>query len=152
VTKTSAQLDAEIAEALAAPRAAKAREGISEGWYIEDELGTKHVLYGPFASKEAAHRAAYYRNAFAPNYEEKFLAGSHSPLYVDSDTARYLRDAPEDVFGKGAQVIQRPLSQVKIHPSWSEEWRRWKRNYPKLTYAAFQDRHWTNVWSKHRSA
>lgn len=138
----SAQLDAEIAAALT--------KSISEGWYITDERGTKHVFYGPFASKEAAYRAAYYRNAFTPDYEGTFLAGSYSPLHVDSDTARYLRDAPEDVLGKGAQITQRPISQLKVHPSWREEWGRWKVHDPDLTYAAFQDRHWTNVWKRKR--
>ena len=135
--KTSAQLDREIAAVLS--------NGISDGWYIEDEIGTKHVFYGPFASKEAAYRAAYYRNTFAPDYESKFLAGSYSPLYVNSDTARYLRDVPEAVFGKGAKIIQRSPSQVKIHPSWREEWGRWKSSFPDLTYQAFQDRYWTSV-------
>ncbi len=140
--KTAAQLDAEIAAALT--------NGISEGWYIDDELGTKHVFYGPFASKEAAYRAAYYRNAFAPDYESTFVGGRYNPLHVDSEAARYLRDAPEDVFGKGSQVIQRSTAQVKIHPSWRAEWARWKRDGLDLTYPAFQDRHWANVWAKCR--
>lgn len=70
---TPAQLDREIAAALT--------KGISEGWYITDDLGGKHVFYGPFASKEATYQAAYYRNAFAPDYESKFLTDSYNPLH-----------------------------------------------------------------------
>lgn len=141
VKKSAAQLEREITAVLS--------KGISEGWYITDEVGTKHVFYGPFASKDAAYRAAYYRNAFVPDYENKFLTGVYSPLHVDNETSRYLREVPEDVFGKGAKVTQRSPSQVKLHPSWREEWGRWKKHYPDLTYSAFQDRHWANVWAKY---
>ena len=142
MARTPAQLEREIAAALVG--------GISEGWYITDERGTKHVFYGPFVSKEASYRAAYFKNAFAPDYEGVFLTGRYNPLYVDGETARYLREAPEAVLEKGARVVQRAAGQVKIHPSWRAEWARWKRQLPDLSYPAFQDRHWANVYTKCR--
>jgi hypothetical protein len=121
---------------------------LTPGWYMDLESGEKHTLYGPFASEEALSKAYYYNTPFTHDREGEFIEkGAIGATYIGEETAKFIHEAPDDVYGRGHYVVLKPASAfMKVHSSWREEWQQWRVHRPTMTYKQFQDRHWYLVW------
>lgn len=104
--KTAAQLDKEIAEAIA-----------GEHYYVTiDRRGGHRTIYGPFETLKEAEYAAYFTKPVSERDSQPaniyFIRGVQR---YDAGEIRYLRDYPEENDLKSVTVRR---GSPPMHPSW----------------------------------